>query len=111
MDLAERRELGSNTLWQIGGMRLVEDAGPEIIIGTGRAAKAEQDDVTEAKAREALLQLDPLWDELFPAEQARIVQLLVERVDVRTHGVEVRLRPNGFAGLVREVAGNQRAAA
>jgi site-specific DNA recombinase len=84
---------------------------PEIIIGTGRAAKAEQDDVTEAKAREALLQLDPLWDELFPAEQARIVQLLVERVDVRTHGVEVRLRPNGFAGLVREVAGNQRAAA
>ena len=26
--------------------------------------------------------LDPLWDELFPAEQARIVQLLVERVDV-----------------------------
>ena len=48
--------------------------------------------------REALLQLDPLWDELFPSEQARIVQLLVKRVDVRMHGVEVRLRPNGFAG-------------
>ena len=60
---------------------------------------------------EALTQLDPLWDELFPAEQARIVQLLVERVDVRTHGVEVRLRPNGLAGLVREVAGGRRAAA
>ena len=28
------------------------------------------------------MELDPLWDELFPAEQARIVQLLVERVDV-----------------------------
>ena len=56
-------------------------------------------------------QLDPLWDELFPAEQARIVQLLVERVDVRMHGVEVRLRPNGLAGLVREVAGSRRAAA
>jgi hypothetical protein len=42
--------------------------------------------------------LDPLSDELFPAEQARIVQLLVERVDVRLHGVEVRLRPNGLAG-------------
>ena len=46
-----------------------------------------------------------------PAEQARIVQLLVERVDVRMHGVEVRLRPNGIAGLVREVAGGRRAAA
>ena len=61
--------------------------------------------------REALLQLDPLWDELFPAEQARIVQLLVERVDVRTRGVEVRLRPNGLAGLVREVTSSRRAAA
>ena len=30
------------------------------------------------------MELDPLWDELFPAEQARIVQLLVERVDVGT---------------------------
>jgi site-specific DNA recombinase len=84
---------------------------PEIVVGTWRAARGEQDDVTEDEAREALLQLDPLWDELFPAEQARIVQLLIERVDVRMHGVEVRLRPNGLAGLVREAAGSRRAAA
>jgi site-specific DNA recombinase len=84
---------------------------PEIVVGTWRAARAEKDDVTEDEAREALMQLDPLWDELFPAEQARIVQLLLERVDVRMHGVEVRLRPNGLAGLVREVAGSRRAAA
>jgi site-specific DNA recombinase len=76
-----------------------------------RAARAEQDDVTEDEVREALLQLDPLWEELFPAEQARIVQLLVERIDLRRHCVEVRLRPNALAGLVREVAGNRRAAA
>jgi hypothetical protein len=43
--------------------------------------------------------------------QVRIVQLLVERVDVRMHGAEVRLQPNGLAGLVREVAGSRRAAA
>ena len=61
---------------------------PEIIVGTWRAARAEQDDITEDEAREALTQLDPLWDELFPAEQARIVQLLVERVDVGVDGVE-----------------------
>ncbi len=84
-------------------------------MGTWRAARAEQDDITEDEAREALLQLDPLWDELFPAEQARIVQLLVERVDVRMSGVEVRLRADGLTGLVREVAvagstGNRRAA-
>ena len=84
---------------------------PEIIVGTWRAARAQQDDITEDVPREALLQLDPLWDESSPAEQARIVQLLVERVDVRMHGVEVRLRPNGLGGLVRDVAGSRRAAA
>jgi hypothetical protein len=85
----------------------------EVIVGTWRAARAEYDDVTENEAREALVQLDPLWDELFPAEQACIVHLLVERVDVREHGVDVRLRANGLSGLVREVAGttaNRRAA-
>jgi site-specific DNA recombinase len=84
---------------------------PEVIVGTWRAARAEQDEITEDEAREALLQLDPLWDELFPAEQARIVQLLVERIDVRTHGIEVKLQPIGLTGLVREVPGNRRKAA
>jgi len=84
---------------------------PEIIVGAWRATRVEQDDITEDEAREALLQLDPLWDELFPAEQARIVQLLVERVDVRMNGVEIRLRPNGLSGLAREVAGSRRTAA
>jgi hypothetical protein len=84
---------------------------PEIIVGTWRAARVEQDDVTEAEARDALTQLEQLWDELFPAEQARIVELLVERVDVRSNDVEVRLRPNGLTGIVRHVAGNRKAAA
>lgn len=83
---------------------------PEIIVGSWRAARTEQGDVTEDDAK-ALLLLDSLWDELFPAEQAQIVQLLVERVDVWMHGVEVCLRLNGLAGLVREVAGRERAAA
>jgi DNA invertase Pin-like site-specific DNA recombinase len=84
---------------------------PEIVVGAWRAARAEQDDITESEVWEALTQLHPLWDELFPAEQARIVQLLVERVDVRTHGVEVRLQPNGLGSLVRDAAGGRRAAA
>ena len=52
---------------------------PEIVAGTWKAARAHADDITEADARSRLQQLDPLWDELFPAEQARIVALLVER--------------------------------
>ena len=60
-------------------------------------------EVTEAEAREALTRLDPLWNELFPAEQARIVTLLVERVDIGTDGLNVRLRMDGLAGLAREM--------
>ena len=48
-------------------------------------------------------QLDPLWDELFPAEQARIVALLIERVEIRTDGLNVRLRVDGLNDLAREM--------
>jgi hypothetical protein len=44
-----------------------------------------------------------LWDELFPAEQARIVTLLVERIDIGTDGLNVRLRLDGLTGLAREI--------
>ncbi|TNE55009.1 MAG: recombinase family protein, partial [Sphingomonadales bacterium] len=42
-------------------------------------------------------------DELFPAEQARIVALLVERVDIGTDGLNVRLRIDGLGDLAREM--------
>jgi hypothetical protein len=71
--------------------------------GTFRAARAQDDEITEADARAALKQLDPLWDELFPAEQARIVALLVERVDIGTDGLNVRLRVDGLGCLAREM--------
>jgi DNA invertase Pin-like site-specific DNA recombinase len=76
---------------------------PEVVIGTWRAAQAEAPDLTAAETRVALEQLDPLWDELFPAEQARIVRSLVERVDISPAGADIRLRLDGLAGLVRDL--------
>ncbi len=76
---------------------------PEIVAGTWKAARTCADDITAADARTALQQLDPLWDELFPAEQARIVALLVERVDIGLEGLNVRLRIDGLSGLAREM--------
>ena len=78
---------------------------PEIIVGTWQAARQQIEGLTEAEVRETLEQLDPLWDELFPAEQARIVQLLVDRIDVSVDGADIKLRVDGLAGLYREVAG------
>ena len=77
---------------------------PEMVIGTWRAARAAASDVTEQEVLLALERIEPLWDELFPAEQARIVRLLVDRVDVRIEGAAVRLRLDGLGSLVRDLA-------
>ena len=53
--------------------------------------------------RAALAALDPLWAELFPAEQARIIQLLIERADIGTEGLTLRFRDSGLAQMVTEV--------
>ena len=79
---------------------------PEIIIGTWLAARVEIPDLTEDETREALTQLDPLWDQLFPAEQARIVRLLVERVEIGPEGADIRLRLDGLASLVKDLGAN-----
>ena len=76
---------------------------------TWLAPRAEAPNLTEPETREALSRLeplsrlDPLWEELFPAEQARIVQALVERVVVGPEGADIRLRVEGLAGLVRDL--------
>ena len=78
---------------------------PEIIVATSRAARSEIKGLSENDVRVALERLDPVWDELFPAEQARIVQLLVARVDVGTEGLEIHLRTDGLTRTFRELAG------
>ena len=77
---------------------------PEIVVGTWRQARTQEANLPEAEMRLALQRLDPLWDELFPAEQARIVQLLVDRVDVSLDGIDIRLRVEGLEHLVGEMA-------
>ena len=64
--------------------------------------------VTEGEVMDALEQLDPIWNELFPAEQARIVQLLVKEIAVREDGLEVRLRCDGLQSLMAELSGDDK---
>ena len=88
---------------------------PEIVVGTWRTARTAASDVTEHEVLRALERIEPLWDELFYAEKARIVRLLVDRVDVRADGAAVRLRLDGLGSLVRDLEarnpGAERAAA
>jgi len=57
----------------------------------------------KAAVADSLNNLDVVWDELFPAEQARIVSLLIERVVVSETGAEVVMRSDGLHSLVDEL--------
>jgi site-specific DNA recombinase len=76
---------------------------PEIIVRTWRAARKSLGDINESEVGEALERLDPLWEELFPAEQARIVQLLVGRVDVGLDGADIQLRTEGLTNIISDL--------
>jgi hypothetical protein len=75
------------------------------------AAAKRTDDVTEREVTHLLANFATVWNELFPAEQARIDQLLVERVDVQEDALEVRIRTEGLVSLVGELRQDERKAA
>jgi site-specific DNA recombinase len=60
--------------------------------------------VDEPEVVQALSLFDPVWDSLTPREQARIVRLLVERVDYDgdSGSVAVTFRPTGIKTLAHE---------
>jgi site-specific DNA recombinase len=79
-------------------------ATPELVARTWAAAKRDgEDKITEREVTILLADFATVWSELFPPEQARIVQLLVERVDVQENAFEVRFRAEGLASLVGEL--------
>jgi hypothetical protein len=79
-------------------------AAPELVARTGATAKrGGEDEIAEREVTVLLADFATVWNELFPAEQARIVQLLVERVDVCEEALEVRIRAEGLASLVGQL--------
>ncbi len=64
---------------------------------------------TRWEVTDALQQFDPIWNELYPAEQRMIVGALVESVSVREDGLDVRMQTNGLHSML-SVLGDTRAA-
>jgi site-specific DNA recombinase len=84
-------------------------ASPEVIARTITAVSrengaAEDAQLKEGEVIEALGALEPVWDELHPAEQAQILRLLIERIDVAPDGISVTLHAAGVRSLVAELA-------
>jgi DNA invertase Pin-like site-specific DNA recombinase len=87
-------------------------ASPELVARTITAVRrensaAEDTELEEGAVIEALGALEPVWDELYPAEQARILRLLIERIDVAPDGISVTLHAAGIRSLVAELAGHE----
>ena len=84
-------------------------ASPELAARTITAVRqengaAEGTELEEGDVIEALGALEPVWDELYPAEQVRILRLLIERIDVAPDGISITLHAAGIRSLVAEVA-------
>ena len=92
-------ELESAVLQQLRSMM----RQPMMISEIVPQAIALNDQLDEAQVTVAMTQLDVIWDQLFPAEQQRIVQLLVDKVIVSPTNIELRLRANGIGQVAMEL--------
>ena len=56
------------------------------------------------KLRVALAAFEPIWTQLFPAEQERVLRLLIQRITYHPDGgeVDIELRPCGIDALAAE---------
>ena len=113
MDVIRNRDTGQETAPTRLAAGMVEDAvvtevrrilqTPEVVTQALAALKEDQAGVSEADAIAALHEFDALWAQLFPAEQARIIQLVVRRITVTAAGLEVDIRREGISSVIREM--------
>ena len=113
MDVIRNRDTGDETAPTRLAAGMVEEAvvteirrilqTPEVVTQVLSALRTNTADISEGDALGALHEFDTLWAQLFPAEQARIVQLLVRRITVTAAGLEVEVRREGIAGVIREM--------
>lgn len=83
---------------------------PDLKTRVAKAMPALDPTIDEAQVCVAMLQIDKIWDQLFPAEQERIVRLLIKKVVVTPHTIEVQFRPNGVESLATEMLIKERKA-
>ena len=83
---------------------------PEVVTQVWREICKRKDKstqaMTEMQVTVAMNRIDLVWDQLFPLEQHRIVELLVELVIISPNELLVRMHPNGLENLALDVIRN-----
>jgi len=86
----------------IGNLRALVRS-PELIVRTWRSLKAKGEEISEREVREALGRFDDIWDQLFPAEQARLLHLMVEKVVLKPDGLDIYFRGDGLDTVIEDL--------
>ena len=79
---------------------------PEMLVATWRACQRNPAgaDLDEAHVLIAMQRIGAVWEQLFPIEQQRITQLLIERIQVHGQGLDILWREDGWIGLGADIA-------
>lgn len=77
-------------------------SSPESIASVCAFIKKNGAQVDEASAVMSMHRLGDVWEQLYPTECHRIVNLMIERVDLVTGGLKVKWRELGWKELIGE---------
>ncbi|MBF0590063.1 MAG: recombinase family protein [Magnetococcales bacterium] len=76
---------------------------PEMVVKIWRSISNEGSTMPEREVTQAMQNLEPIWQELFPLEQSRLLHLLLDRAVVTTDALEVHIRGQGLEHLAGEI--------
>lgn len=76
---------------------------PEMMVRVWREAIKDDPGIIEQQVRDGLRNMHLIWDELFPAEQARMLRLLIDKVIVHPDRAEIRIHAEGLNSLIRDI--------
>ena len=76
---------------------------PEVIFSTWKIAQQTDTALTEEQVSTGLNTLGDIWQQLFPGEQARLIQLMVERVQVTNEAISMDLHSEGLLAATVEL--------
>ena len=75
---------------------------PASIQAVWDAVRSQTPELDEAHVVVAMRNLGALWQTLFPQEQLRLINLLIERVQLTGESVEIHWRQSGWSSLAQE---------
>ena len=76
---------------------------PEMMVRVWREAIKDDHKISEQDVRSSLQNLNLIWDELFPVEQARLLKLLIDKIIVNNDRIDIRIHAEGLNSLVRDI--------